>query len=376
MNDLDVQKEQELLSKIYREEHTKQHPESEITEAVIDIFKTIDVECKKEEIEFIQFPKMKGLPLFYTSLENSYLEGYSKYAHLLPKERLGELKDKKEKMDVVLKSFKKFFGLCVKDGKVYVIKNPTKLNIENNNLSSLTEPAIQFFDENEKVYYSAYYYQGISLEPWMINTPISELTKEKLFSATEDQQRAMLARMTPTEMIKFLDAKELESAFGYTLLSMKYSNYLDAKFVKMTNPSTSDLHIEAVPENTTNLLDAMLFREGIRAFPKTVDSIVVDSNSNYEKQGDVVIVKIDSVPSGAVKVDRKCVSETDLIRHTISGEFELCDSGEENVSYLVSKNCQLNHPQHNTVYIKEGVFKLSKTQVWDYVKNMKRPVID
>lgn len=138
---------------------------------------------------------------------------------------------------------------------IVVCDRPTKFSFDNQfRLHSEAEPALQFADG-----YSLYAYHGVTLpEKYATLHPNQWKTKWLLEEDNAELRRVLIQGIGYIRIIKELQAKELDSYQGYTLL--KIDGDVDEEpiyLLKMTCPSTELIHVLRVPPDTKSAQEAI-----------------------------------------------------------------------------------------------------------------------
>ena len=109
-----------------------------------------------------------------------------------------------------------------------------------------------------------YALNGVMLEPWMIETSISDLDAKKVITIPNvDQRREVIRRMGVDLLTQRLGAKTLNKVGTYELLSVSLGEgYEDCRMLKMVNPSIGVHHVEGVHPDCDTVEKAINWRAG------------------------------------------------------------------------------------------------------------------
>ena len=102
------------------------------------------------------------------------------------------------------------------------------------------------------------------------------------------------------------------------------------------------------------------------------------------RQGDVLIVKVDSIPAGAKAVKTKVVAEGEgHHEHVVTSEVDVVEN-DGTLYLVVSKSGKLEHvtkgtrtkAEHNAIDLEEGYYKVVLQQEYDPYEDLIRQVRD
>ena len=102
----------------------------------------------------------------------------------------------------------------------------------------------------------------------------------------------------------------------------------------------------------------------------------------FYQQGDVLLRKVSSIPSGAVKENKKCrivlaEGETTGHAHAIADIDSVDTFIAGNDRFLeVKKETVLNHEEHNAICVSAGLYKIGIVQEYDHFVEEARNVQD
>lgn len=111
--------------------------------------------------------------------------------------------------------------------------------------------------------------------------------------------------------------------------------------------------------------------------------------TNVLRQGDVLLIRVDSIPAGAKEVKRDDRGRIILAEGEVTGHahavldphaklFEITGGGQggnERSRFLnVEKETTLNHEEHGTVHLTKGVYEVRQQR--EYQPDEIRPVAD
>lgn len=111
----------------------------------------------------------------------------------------------------------------------------------------------------------------------------------------------------------------------------------------------------------------------------------MNNNQNIAKQtaqqGDVVLIKINSLPVGEQKIiskKRMVLAEGEVTGHfheIVEDDSELIKIGEKIILNLVNQST-LTHQEHGHITLDKGLWEVGRVQEYDYFEKMKRQVVD
>lgn len=170
-------------------------------------------------------------------------------------------------------------------GKIHFDRARQMLHNENG-------PAVEFEDGQMSIYVL----NGVRMPDWIFAVPKKDLDPQKIMQIENVEQRLqaikyiglnvlekqLRTKILDTELIdtygsdyykkcleicenKGWNIKDFlgESKSQYELIMLKLNN-VDCEFLKMTNPSTGEIHVEGVPPGTKTVREALAFRVGTK----------------------------------------------------------------------------------------------------------------
>ena len=144
------------------------------------------------------------------------------------------------------------------ENRAFVCQRPSKvLTNPDGNLHCTTGKAIEWIDGT-----GYYYLNGIGMKEKHILTPAEKLdVKEIINEKNVDVRRELIRKIGIERFVQNSEAKILDKQGEYELLSIQLSeDVMDARYLKMKNPSIGIYHIEGVEGNTVQ--EALNWRAG------------------------------------------------------------------------------------------------------------------
>ena len=95
------------------------------------------------------------------------------------------------------------------------------------------------------------------------------------------------------------------------------------------------------------------------------------------RHGDLLIREIWSIPSDAVQKSTNIIAEGEKTghNHQLVGSHQIFETGE--VTYFEAKQeLSIEHPEHNTIQIPKGNYKILHEREYNPLKNIEKEVID
>lgn len=96
------------------------------------------------------------------------------------------------------------------------------------------------------------------------------------------------------------------------------------------------------------------------------------------RHGDVLLVKIDSIPKGAKPLEDKVLAYGEITGHThrfVNADIERYEY--EGVKYLqVFNPTPLIHEEHKYQIIEPGMYRQEQENEWDYIENARKLAVD
>lgn len=95
----------------------------------------------------------------------------------------------------------------------------------------------------------------------------------------------------------------------------------------------------------------------------------------YYQTGDVLYVKVESVPKTAEKLQTDLFHKGENHHHKVRGEFEIFKQDDE-MFLKCDQQCELFHEEHSTVTIPAGAYQKRIVMEYDHIREESRKVID
>ncbi len=152
------------------------------------------------------------------------------------------------------------------ENAVIFSEKPTKYAFnESNDLHNEHGPAIEYADG---VKY--YFLNGVAMPEWLFETPKEEIDPKKVLGIQNVEIRSEAIRFYGMDRLyKLLDVKVIDTRQdGYELLSIDVGADVPWPYLKMINPSTAEIHIEAVGEEAKTVTEALASRYPDRLLKK------------------------------------------------------------------------------------------------------------
>jgi hypothetical protein len=96
-----------------------------------------------------------------------------------------------------------------------------------------------------------------------------------------------------------------------------------------------------------------------------------------KRQGDLVIKKVDTLPSGLLQVKSGVILEGESTGHAhrLVGGQVFKDS--QNLMYLnILRDAKIVHEEHKPITLSKGTYMVMRTREWDYSASKAREVMD
>ena len=149
------------------------------------------------------------------------------------------------------------FGLFYPLEKVVIITDrPCKIKTLNGQLHADGETCVEYPDG-----WGFYALHGVNVSKNVAVTPADELSCDLILSEKNAEvRRELIRKIGHNRMLKELNAKVIDKRNEYELLSINKINNEERLYLKMTNPSTGLIHVEAVPRECQTVLQALAVR--------------------------------------------------------------------------------------------------------------------
>jgi hypothetical protein len=136
---------------------------------------------------------------------------------------------------------------------------PIRISMVNGVLHNETQAAIEYRDGTK-----IFSLNGVKMKPCHVLTPASQLDpKEILAEKNVDVRRELIRKKGIESMLENLPHKSLEKKGTYELLSVMLSDeVVDARYLKMVNPSIKVFHMEGVAPECASVQQALNWRAG------------------------------------------------------------------------------------------------------------------
>jgi len=154
---------------------------------------------------------------------------------------------------------------------VIVTENPIFISLKNGVLHNDNEMAIKYSDG-----FGVYALNGIRMPAHYVITPSIELSVIDIMKESNvDIRRELLRKVGLTRFIKETNAKILDtltiqlnhkSSCVYQLLDVNLGNNINARVLKMDNPSIDAVHVEGVEDNCETIKEALAWRNGFEKY--------------------------------------------------------------------------------------------------------------
>jgi len=235
-------------------------------------------------------------------------------------------------------------------------------------------PAIEYADGN-----NVWKLNNVDVTEEIVMKKPEDFTKEDILNEKNADVRREIVRKIPADvLVKILNPEVIDEKNGYQLLGVDLGDSRVRPFLKMENPSIKTIHIEGVDPKSENVDDAIMFRNQLTKFalPETLDGMSFAKNQaiKYHQQGDALFFKANKVPEDA-KLTKSNVAAEGLVRHIgVSCNIYESENGKRFLEAM--DNCSIQHPEHNNVNLKRGVYEIKKVLEYDHWLEESREVID
>lgn len=195
-------------------------------------------------------------------------------------------------------------------------------------LHNTTGPAVEYADGSQY-----FFINGVEVPRLLVEKPADKLTDDEIlslfnmrgeaeftkieYSSNVEYRREIIRIVGIARVLKALKAKVLDAVpqRNYELVSLDLTAGMSdrggrmtdrdmtaSRYLKMTNPSTGDIHVEGVDNSCNTVRDAIIFRNNLRGYT-LVDNVNEETAKkdpnyataqHYYQQGDVVML-----PQGA-----------------------------------------------------------------------------
>ena len=84
------------------------------------------------------------------------------------------------------------------------------------------------------------------------------------------------------------------------------------------------------------------------------------------RHGDLLIREIWSIPSDAVQKSTNIIAEGEKTghHHTLNGSHQIFET-DEAMYFEAKQELSIEHPEHNTIQIPKGIYKVAQEQSWN-----------
>lgn len=105
--------------------------------------------------------------------------------------------------------------------------------------------------------------------------------------------------------------------------------------------------------------------------------------TNTAQHGDLILKKIDSIPSGDRKKLSRHARGLVLAEGEVTNHFHVVDSDDAELIEIggrmllvLEKEAELKHEEHHTIKLSPGIWEVGRVQEYDYLTQMTRNVAD
>ncbi len=174
------------------------------------------------------------------------------------------------------------------DTDCFVCRKPKHIKMLGDVLHCEDGKAVEYLDG-----WGIYCLNGVTVTKEIVETPADKLSCQLVVTETNAQVRAEIVKKIGMERIlKHFKAKVIDKKDEYELLMLEIKDHNPRPYLKMINPSTSEVHIEGVGIECKTVKDALRFR-----MPKKLKDIPVDDEKgeDWYQQGDKYLYPADAV---------------------------------------------------------------------------------
>ena len=84
------------------------------------------------------------------------------------------------------------------------------------------------------------------------------------------------------------------------------------------------------------------------------------------RHGDLLIQEIWLIPSDAVQKSTNILAEGEITghHHTLNGSHQIFET-DETMYFEAKQELSIEHPEHNTIQIPKGIYKVAHEQSWN-----------
>lgn len=172
-------------------------------------------------------------------------------------------------------------GICV------VCLPPTVLHYNASGMHCENGPAVVYPD---KLFgdFEIYALNGVSVPKEVVMTPKEEVDKAWLDThffrePNAEIRREILRKIGVETFIGYVDAETVDTMGDYSLLKIEIMPGVEARYLKMLNPSTGTWHVEGVADTCKTCQAALLWANNIP------EDRVAEDGLDWYQQGDVLI---------------------------------------------------------------------------------------
>jgi hypothetical protein len=143
-----------------------------------------------------------------------------------------------------------------------MIERPVEIHFSNELLHKDLAPAIVFKDG-----FGIYALNGVRMPKDMVMTPADQIDPKVALKETNVEIRKEIIKKIGLEKVYGnLNKKILDTKGDYELVDLEIFDEIYRPYLKMTNPSTGDIHLEGIEPNCKTVDAALAWRNGLQNF--------------------------------------------------------------------------------------------------------------
>lgn len=157
---------------------------------------------------------------------------------------------------------KEVFWFLPYENIVLISEKPTNIVFdEDQRLHNTKNAAIEFASG-----YNLYALNGVTIPDWVITTPKDKLDPKKILEISNVEQRLQAIKYVGLEkLLSQLKTKTIDRKDKYELILIDIEDK-QCEFLKMSNPSTGEIHVEGIKPGIKTVNEALAWRMGLELF--------------------------------------------------------------------------------------------------------------
>ena len=96
------------------------------------------------------------------------------------------------------------------------------------------------------------------------------------------------------------------------------------------------------------------------------------------RHGDLLIIEVSSIPNTAVPLSTNIIAEGEKTghNHELNGPHQIYETLDKHTYFDAKQDLVVKHPEHNTIQIPKGNYKILHEREYNPLKNIEKEVVD